>query len=194
MKRYISVAVLGLVACANQHAFEKQKAELEARRAQRAAEEAVRRERQDEARRVWVEEQAARARAAEEARRARLADWRARGYEPVSFEDFVLDYKTVALGSKRVVGGFYQVFRDFETLAARPMESPAGNTPRVVVLSSSAPREVRAKLLQCRQQGICRVMLLGHTAKCTVERFGYLVREDICLAVDGMFADWAWAW
>ena len=117
---------------------------------------------------------------------AHVAADEARGYKHVSFEDFFLDYKTMPVGSKRAVKGYYRVFGSLETLAKVPYGDAWDNYPRVVLLTDSAPREVRAKLLdfKCRQV-FCEVLLLGHTTLCTVTGIGR-VRSDVCLAVDAM--------
>jgi len=126
--------------------------------------------------------------ARQEAQRARIAAEEARGYKHISFEDFFLDYKTMPVGSKRAVKGYYRVFGNLETLAKVPYGDAWDNFPRVVLLTESAPREVRAKLLdfKCRQV-FCEVLLLGHTTRCTVTWVSNPLRSDVCLAVDGMW-------
>lgn len=141
-------------------------------------------ERRAEERRAAQAKRAEEAAAQEETLRARIASDEARGYKQVSFADFILDYKTMPIGSKRAVHGYYRVFGNFETLT----EVPYGdNPPRVVLLTDSAPREVRAVLqsFQCRQ-GLCKGVLLGHTVRCTITWAGNPMRSDVCLAVDGM--------
>jgi hypothetical protein len=121
-----------------------------------------------------------------DAARARIAVDEARGYKHVSVVDFVLDKKTIPLGSKRAVSGLYQVFGEFQTLAASPLARPSDSTPKVYVITASSPREVRAKLLSnpCRRAAFCPVVLLGRTARCTIEWLGASVRNEVCLAVD----------
>jgi hypothetical protein len=141
-------------------------------------------ERRAEEWRALQARQVAEAAAQKEAERAHIVADEARGYKHVSFTDFILDYKTMPVGSKRAVKGIYQSLGNLEILVA----SLINDTPRVVLLTDSAPREVRAKLLDftCRQI-FCEVLLLGHTTRCTVTWAGRPVRSDVCLAVDGMW-------
>jgi hypothetical protein len=69
-----------------------------------------------------------------------------------------------------------------------PLGDTMDSVPRVVLLTDSAPREARAKLLSvpCRM-AYCKVLLLGHTTRCTITWAGNPVRRDVCFAVDGMW-------
>jgi len=156
--------------------------EDEARRKQRAEQEEEEKEVR-KAKQAELEKQDA---AQREAARARIAADEARGYKHILFTDFILDHKTIPLGSKRAVSGLYQVFGELETLTAIPTDSLADNVPRVFLLTASAPREVRAKLLAfpCRP-AFCPVVLLGRTTSCTIKWwFGNPVRNEVCLAIE----------
>jgi hypothetical protein len=122
----------------------------------------------------------------QEAKRARTAADEARGYKHVSFAHFFLDYKTLPLGSKRAVTGIYQVFGQLETLAPMPVDEPLGNIPSVALLTASASRDVRAKLLACRLS-FCRETVLGHTTRCTVTWLGRPLPVNVCFIVDELW-------
>ena len=117
-----------------------------------------------------------------EATRKRMVEDEDRGYKHVAFEDFFLDHKTIPLGSKRAIKGFYQVSGEFETLVGRYMP----NAPKIVLLTDSAPREVRTKLLRCRHS-VCPTTVLGHTTKCSVTWLGTPVSINVCFAVDSIW-------
>jgi hypothetical protein len=200
VKKFIALVLFGLVACASRDTWKDQKTvieyppgkfqlmsyrELEALRAADAREREARREQQTEQARAAEAKRAEQEAARLEAERARIAADEVRGYKHVSFTDFFLDYKTMPVGSKRAVKGYYRVFGELETLAARPLDSTMDNIPRVVLLSDLAPRDVRAKLLAspCRP-AFCQVLLLGHTTTCAIDRLGRPVRSDVCFAID----------
>jgi hypothetical protein len=113
--------------------------------------------------------------------RERIAADEKRGFKHVSIKDFLLDSKTVPLGTKQAVTGFYVVYGKLEALS----EAPAIRDyfPHIFILTDKAPREVRAKLLNCRV-GPCRLVLMGRTAKCVITVLGAPTTTDVCLAVD----------
>lgn len=150
----------------------RRKAQDAKRRPERLAED-------DEARRQDLKRQTEMQRAATNARKT--AD-EARGYIHVSLTDLFLDYKTMPLGSKRAVSGNYRMLGQLEALLDAP---PLETGPKIVLLTESSPRAVRARLLEhpCRI-AYCKVMVLGHTVQCTVTQPGVLVRADVCFAVD----------
>jgi len=155
----------------------------QAEEARRAAEEKRKEEEQrEQLARTALEQQAKRQAIAQAAVNARIAEDEARGYKHVAFADFYLDQKSLPLGSKRAVTGFYRVTGQLETL----VDMPADNAPRVILVTESAPREARAKMLACRRS-LCRGTFLGHTAKCEVTWLGNPLPIDVCLAVDDVW-------
>jgi len=112
---------------------------------------------------------------------ARVAADEARGYRHVELKDFVLDRKTIALGTKRAMTGFYAVAGQLEALSAVP--EIHDRFPYAVLLTNSASRKSRERFLNCRT-GVCRLTVLGHTTQCVITAFGMPTRTDVCLAVE----------
>jgi hypothetical protein len=110
---------------------------------------------------------------------SRLQDDEKNGYRHMSFTDFQLDSKSMPLGSKVAMTGFYQVSGQLESLA----ESPIPNALKLVILTDKAPRESRKRFLECRN-GFCRITVLGHTSTCEMTWLGNPVSNNVCLVVD----------
>jgi hypothetical protein len=210
MKRLVAIVLLALPGCGSEWQHERAMnqtvfaevapgqyrtvtyRELDELNAQKALENDARRKRQaeqeEEARKTQQAElekqNAARLKKAE----ARIAADEVRGYKHTTFTDFFLDYRTIPLGSKRAVSGLYQLFGEYETLTEIPSDNPWGGTPRVALLTATAPRDVRERLLVyvCRA-AFCPVVLLGRTVSCTIRRLGGQARVDVCFAIDEMW-------
>lgn len=163
----------------------RRQAEDEAERKRRSEEGRRRAERLVEDERMQREELKRQAEAQRTAAGARKTADEARGYVHVSFRDLFLDYKTMPLGTKRAVLGNYRKLGQLEALLDTP---PIETGPRIVLLTESSPRAVRARLLQ-HPCGIafCKVVVLGHTVPCAVTQPGVPVRADICFAVDELW-------
>src|SRR6266571_2541421 len=90
------------------------------------------------------------------------------GYKHVPFADYMLDYKTMPIGTKRAIAGFYRVNGQLETL----VENWFPDAPEIILLTETAPREIRKRLLECRRGYPCRMIVLGHTSRCEVTWLG----------------------
>lgn len=110
---------------------------------------------------------------------SRLQDDERNGYRHMSFTDFQLDSKSMPLGSKVAMTGFYQASGQLESL----VETPIPNAFKLVLLTDAAPRESRKRFLECRN-GLCRITVLGHTSTCEISWLGKSVSSNVCLVVD----------
>lgn len=106
------------------------------------------------------------------------------GYQRMGFVDFQLDGKTMPVGSKVSVSGFYRSNGDLETLAASFMPDSA----EVVLITDGAPRDVRKNLIACRGPAPCPLTVLAHVSKCTVTFLGTQSNEAACLVVESAHA------
>lgn len=105
----------------------------------------------------------------------------ARGYKHITFTDFQLDANTMSLGTKLSIMGIYKVEGKIEYLA----ESFMPRSPNINIITESATRSTRKRLLECRASGqFCTLNILGYTSKCDTTYMGRHVSTDICLVVD----------
>jgi hypothetical protein len=101
------------------------------------------------------------------------------GYKHMSFTDFELDKKTMRQGTKLAVKGFYRAKGKLETLA----ETILPTATEIVLLTETAPRGTRKRLLECRDR-FCSMTVLGHVEKCNVTWLGRPVSSEVCLVVE----------
>jgi len=211
LKKLVAIALLALPGCASVEKWQYERTmnqtvvaevapgqyrtvtyrELDELNAQKAQENDARRKRQaeqEDARKAQQAELEKQNAAPLKKAEARIAADEARGYKHTTFTDFFLDYRTIPLGSKRAVSGLYQVFGEYETLTEIPSDNPWAGTPRVALLTATAPRDVRERLLVyvCRA-AFCPVVLLGRTVSCTIRHLGGQARNDICFAIEEMW-------
>ena len=120
----------------------------------------------------------------------------AKGYSPITFEDFVLDGKELAAReAKRSLTGVYLPVGNLELLfgtnidAIQFSQGYNQNSPSVHLLTENASRDFRRQLLACRSNPAaasvgCRVHVLGRATMCVLS--GPLGnRLDVpCVSVD----------
>lgn len=100
------------------------------------------------------------------------------GYKHMSITDFQLDNKTMRPGAKLALSGIYQRLGQLETLK----EGWLPNAPKVFLLTDSATRETRARLLRCI--GYCPLTVVGHIAKCSLTWAGNEMSNNVCVVVE----------
>lgn len=100
------------------------------------------------------------------------------GYKHMSITDFQLDNKTMRPGAKLALSGIYQRSGQLETLK----EGWLPNAPKAFLLTDSATRETRARLLRCI--GYCPLTVVGHIAKCSLTWAGNEVSNKVCVVVE----------
>jgi hypothetical protein len=111
------------------------------------------------------------------------------GYKHMLFSDFQLDSKTMPLGKRLKITGFYQVTGQLETLVETLVGTRMPNAYRLFLLTENSPRETRKQLLvlrngACGVYGICRMTVLGHISKCDVTWYGNFLPNTTCIVVD----------
>jgi hypothetical protein len=114
----------------------------------------------------------------------------ANGYTYISFTDLHLDYRSMPLGRKLAVTGFYRSTGrspgQYETLA----ETFLPGALEVILITNTASRAARERMLTCRnypdaRSMICPMTVLGRISKCDVTFLGNRVSTDnVCLVVE----------
>lgn len=144
-----------------------------------------------------VEQQKANAESEQQLRTAiakKIAADDARGYKHISFDDFVLDGRTMAENHAKVsISGRYVKYGSVEYLTPSPMASArlnsVGDTGESVgLLTDQADRNTRKYFLECQKSNQtlalgCGVTLLGHVTTCVKTIFLNATNEP-CLEVD----------
>jgi TPR repeat protein/uncharacterized protein YecT (DUF1311 family) len=107
----------------------------------------------------------------------RLSTAKQKGYQPISFDDFKLDGKKLALTNGKVLmQGFYKKFGDLETLQPTGLAVATareyGNDSGISLLTDDATRSVRALFLKCNENILaqlgCPLTVVGHADMCTI--------------------------
>jgi hypothetical protein len=155
----------------------------------RRLEEQQRAEAREEMRRRKAEADAAEARAEARMRyEERIAEQvrkeKERGYQPITFEDFVLDRKEfIAANAKIAIRGFYKKEGGEELLLQSPISGQDDQS--IALLTEDAPRDTRKYFLQCRESlSACPITVLGYVTKCTQMTLYGTTSELACVAVE----------
>jgi len=116
------------------------------------------------------------AEAAQQQYDANVARAKQQGYQPISFDDFKLDGKQLAVThAKLFMRGFYKKFGGVETLQptglAVAIAREYGNDSGIPLLTEDASRNLRKILLQCGDSPAvplgCPLTIVGHADMCT---------------------------
>jgi hypothetical protein len=127
-----------------------------------------------------------------------IRDEKARGYQRISLETFLLDGKDLAARAAKVSlqGAYLQegnigMFFTNQVAIMKVTQAPqiGRNEPRVPLLTDDATRESRQYLLRCRSnpaaaQVGCPITILGHATMCTATGPLGVGQELPCVAVD----------
>jgi tetratricopeptide (TPR) repeat protein len=108
---------------------------------------------------------------------ANVARAKQQGYQSISFDDFKLDGKQLAVAHAKVLmQGFYKKFGEIESLQptglAVAMAREYGNHNGIPLLTDDASRDVRKIFLQCGDNPLaplgCPLAVVGHASVCTM--------------------------
>jgi len=108
-----------------------------------------------------------------------------RGYNPVTFEDYILDKKDLEKNqSKIAIRGYYKTVGHLQVLLRSPIADVDDDDARIILLTENAERDARKYFLTCRDNSVtCPVTVLGKIAKCArTDKFGAKTAE-LCFAV-----------
>jgi hypothetical protein len=118
-----------------------------------------------------------------------------RGYKAISFQDFKLDAKTLAVRSEKIAliglyARLHEVDQIFPSLLAFRFAVERPNIDSGIgLLADGATRDVRKYLLECQGNPVtasvgCPIMVLGHVENCAnITLFG--AQKTPCVVVEG---------
>lgn len=111
----------------------------------------------------------------------------AKGYAPMSIDDFQLDAESLPSGKKIYIDGYYEIFGDVQYL----VRSPTAGHPQqyqIPLLSGDADRESRKVLIKMQQSCVagrsaCQMTVIGKVTRCKVT-YPSVSKNKTCINID----------
>lgn len=124
-----------------------------------------------------------------EARQKQIQEDEAKGYKHLSFNDFHLDHKSLPLGSKVAITGYYRASGSTSNQSEILASNFLPNALEVILITDKASRGARQLMLTCRshldaRSMVCPLTIFARVSKCEVSYLGRRISTDVCLAVE----------